>query len=102
MARWATLLLKQFADELRGNLRPVDLVGRWGGDEFVVVLDADLTEATTVLDRVRKWVFGSYTIPGEENGKKIRLIVRAATGLAEWLPGEQMQQLIQRGHVQGE
>jgi diguanylate cyclase (GGDEF)-like protein len=90
------LLLKQFADELRGNLRPVDLVGRWGGDEFVLLLDADLTEANTVLDRVRKWVFGSYTIPGDENGKKIRLIISAATGLAEWLPGEPMQQLIQR------
>ena len=38
-------LLKQFSEELRSNLRASDLVGRWSGDEFIVVLDCDLASA---------------------------------------------------------
>lgn len=30
-------LLQSFADRLRANLRPQDVIGRWGGDEFVAL-----------------------------------------------------------------
>jgi len=30
-------LLQSFADRLRSNLRPQDVIGRWGGDEFVAL-----------------------------------------------------------------
>ncbi|MEJ2603890.1 MAG: diguanylate cyclase [Gammaproteobacteria bacterium] len=35
--RLGDALLQSFADRLRANLRPQDVVGRWGGDEFVVL-----------------------------------------------------------------
>ena len=38
-------VLVQFAKELRAAFRAMDDVGRWGGDEFIVVLDCGMDEA---------------------------------------------------------
>lgn len=46
--------LRLFADVLRGAVRPDDLVGRWGGEEFVIVLPGSTDDkAIRVLERIR-------------------------------------------------
>jgi len=50
-------VLRLFASCLRANLREFDLVGRYGGEEFVVLLpEADLSAAGEVAERVRSSV----------------------------------------------
>ncbi len=43
-------LLRKFSEELQKNMRSTDVVARWGGDEFVVILTCDL-EAAQTADR---------------------------------------------------
>lgn len=89
-------LLQQFAQELRSASRSTDLVGRWGGDEFIVVIESDLEGAKTQVDRLRKWVFGEYTIrPGKGNGE-VKVTVDAAVGIAPWSDGQILKDLIER------
>lgn len=91
-------LLKHFAGELRSALRSTDIVGRWGGDEFIVVLDCKLPEAESQIERLRKWVCGSYTL--EHNTGPVKLNVRASIGLAEWMPPENMKDLLDRADAE--
>ena len=87
-------VLKQFATELRGAFRPLDDVGRWGGDEFIVVLDCGLEDARRHVERVRKWVFGNYTVRGEGPARK--LPVDASVGMAAWRVGETIAEMFAR------
>ena len=79
-------LLKQFATELRNHTRAEDLVGRWGGDEFVVVMMCGMSEAMSCVGHMRQWVEGKYFLK-LENGDEVRVTIDAAVGLAEWQPG---------------
>jgi len=89
-------LLKHFAAELMTRVRAEDMVGRWGGDEFVVVIGRELEIAERQVERIRQWVFGEYTLPCAKLRDGLRVQVEAAVGLAEWVPGETMEELLKR------
>lgn len=47
-------ILRTFSEILRQNLRGVDIAGRYGGDEFILILpDADAGQSLSVLERIR-------------------------------------------------
>lgn len=49
------LVLCEFANRLTASLRSGDVVGRWGGEEFLALLPrTDLEGALTVADRIRE------------------------------------------------
>jgi diguanylate cyclase (GGDEF)-like protein len=87
-------LLRQFAGEMKAHFRSTDVVGRWGGDEFIVIIDSTLEEAQSSVDRVRKWAFGEYSI---ETGKgTVQVPLRASIGVAAWDRKETMVELLAR------
>jgi diguanylate cyclase (GGDEF)-like protein len=48
------VVLREFADVLRETLRDADVAGRWGGEEFILVLPGtDVTGAVRLAERVR-------------------------------------------------
>jgi len=87
-------LLKQFASELRNCMRSTDLVGRWGGDEFIVVLNCELAAAKPQINRIHEWVLGDYTIQAGSGSQKVD--IDASIGVAQWLPGKSVQQVIEQ------
>lgn len=87
-------LLRQFATELQSNTRSGDLVGRWGGDEFVLLLSCDVAGAAFHVDRIKEWVFGKYVVQNGTGNKILNIQVDAAIGVAEWRRGMTAQQLI--------
>jgi diguanylate cyclase (GGDEF)-like protein len=51
------LLLRQVADILRTNLRTIDVVGRYGGEEFLIVLpETDVDAAASLAEKLRRLV----------------------------------------------
>jgi diguanylate cyclase (GGDEF)-like protein len=87
-------LLKEFAGELCSVCRATDVIGRWGGDEFVVLLDCSREEASERIERLRRWVCGDYTVAGKSGAIKLRL--DASIGVAECVRGESMKALVAR------
>jgi diguanylate cyclase (GGDEF)-like protein len=87
-------LLRQFATELRSFFRSSDIVSRWGGDEFLVIVDCNAEEVHDRIDPIRKWVCGDYTIKVAGEPRKVNVL--ASVGVASWRPGETAAELIAR------
>jgi diguanylate cyclase (GGDEF)-like protein/PAS domain S-box-containing protein len=62
-------LLRAVAPRLRAHLRPGDIVARFGGDEFGILIDhlADVGEAISIADRVAAAFSHSFSIDGVEH-----------------------------------
>jgi diguanylate cyclase (GGDEF)-like protein len=57
------VVLREFASLLRDGIRDIDLAGRWGGEEFLLVLPGtDLDGATHVAERIRQALAGRIVL----------------------------------------
>lgn len=75
------LLLRETAAAWLDQLRPADHLARIGGDEFALLLDCDLPQATEIVQRLRGTVAQNCT---------------CSAGIASGLPGESVESLLAR------
>ncbi len=87
-------LLQMFSAELKSRCRSADIVGRWGGDEFIILFDCGISAAKGQIDRLKDWVCGHYTVHAKSG--PIKLVIDASIGLAEYFKGETMKSLVGR------
>jgi diguanylate cyclase len=82
------LVLARVAKILRTNMRAKDIVGRWGGDEFMAILpNTDLENAKKVVERIKSQI-GKMEILAE--GKRFKVSISA--GVVQF--GENFQSLL--------
>ena len=66
-------VLKGFAHVGRNALRPNDVLGRWGGEEFLLIMpDASIEVALATLERLRTLTFGIH-LPASAAGMRVSL-----------------------------
>lgn len=74
--------LRLLADVIRRHIRDTDCPGRWGGDEFFVILSgATAREAEALAERIRRSVEESELLPAGQH-------VTASIGVTSTAPGD--------------
>ncbi len=60
-------IIKLIANALRSGVRSVDMVARWGGEEFLLMLpDTGLAGGSEVAEKLRKSIYGNIWPTGHE------------------------------------
>lgn len=73
-------MLEYVAHALRGATRPTDIVGRFGGEEFVVLLpEADAAEAEQAGERIRRMISELHVPTTDKRGGPVAITNRTAS-----------------------
>ena len=86
------MVLRRFSELAGNSLRPKDVLARWGGEEFLLMLPATSPEAATQLvEQLRMLLFKHQSW---SDNAPLRVTISA--GIASHRPGESMVQTIAR------
>jgi len=84
------LVLQAFAALIQTHLRAYDLMARWGGDEFVIMMpNTSRDEADACIERIREMV-QQASLPG------LPRTLTASFGISEHGPGEALESQLRR------
>ncbi|WP_022662296.1 sensor domain-containing diguanylate cyclase [Paucidesulfovibrio longus] len=83
-------VLVEVAGLIREQIRPADLVARWGGDEFIVMAESGLKGAEDLAERIRAAVEQSQIVCPTV------CHLTTSMGVAEYLEGESLDNLTSR------
>ncbi len=85
-------ILIEVAKVLKKNLRKSDLAGRWGGEEFLILLPhTNLSSALRVAEKIREEI-KNLKVPPVEG-------ITASFGVAEYKEGESVEEIIKRADL---
>jgi len=85
------LVLQHLARRIKSATRDFDMIGRFGGEEFVVIMaDTDLELAKVIAERIRLGVSTPFHI------KKFNIHITISLGVAMLKPGESRESLLER------
>ncbi|PXW87307.1 diguanylate cyclase [Nitrosomonas sp. Nm84] len=85
-------VLVYLAESVKNTTRPEDIVSRYGGEEFVILLpNTELKEAVEVLARIRRNLTKKFFL--HENK---RLLITFSAGVAQHQPGESQENTFKR------
>ena len=87
-------VLKSFAGKLRGQFPSADLVARWGGDEFAVIINSGRTDAEARVDRIRRSAIGECLV--KSGTESVSVTVEPSIGVVEWDGSENALELLAR------
>ncbi|HEX4945065.1 MAG TPA: diguanylate cyclase [Blastocatellia bacterium] len=76
------VVLKHFAQALKGALREGELIARYGGEEFTVVMHGNAREAMTLAERLRRAVASLSFSQFTNNGEDVKITM--SIGIAEF------------------
>lgn len=83
--------IKHVTARLASSLKSTDVFGRWGGDEFVLLLPHETDLAHDIVERVIAECESSPLVIGD-----IKLNVRVSGGIARWKRDENFDQVLTR------
>jgi diguanylate cyclase (GGDEF)-like protein len=87
-------ILKQLGNRLSTHVRPRDFVCRWGGDEFVAILECQLPIAQARAEEIAALLSGQYSLPLDN--RAVTVDIGVSVGVAERIPEESAEQLFHR------
>jgi len=88
-------VIKQTAKQLIKCTRASDMVARWGGEQFLIVLkNTDSNNATFIVEKIRKSLHTDVKIKGLQNHK-----ITLSFGIAVARPGEKFEDALRRADV---
>lgn len=74
--------LRQVSAIIKNNLRDMDTVARWGGEEFIIILpSADIEAATEVCERVREAV---ESFDGNSLAEGVKITISGGISISEY------------------
>lgn len=85
-------VLINVANILKNQMRNGDQVCRWGGEEFLLIINANKEIASKVTDRIRIQIQDSVV---EDKRDNIAVSVTMTFGVMEYMPGFSIERLIQ-------
>lgn len=89
-------MLTAVARTMRAVVRPSDLAARWGGDEFIVLVESGREEAAGVAERLRAAISAAAAEQADPGKEDPRTSVSVSCGVAEAMPDDDLDDIVKR------
>ena len=86
-------VLQEISSLVNSSIRKIDFIGRYGGEEFILLINANKNDAKNVIENIRK------TIQEHQFCSDKKLKITASFGIAQGNGSEELQDIIKNADV---